>query len=180
MRAIVTKKKFTFTGSTAQKKVQELNAELTDIYSQERQISTYTYLDNETPEIPNYDIELVQSKFETIVANIGVLKAALRKFNQEHRGRATGLSVDEILVMMPMVNHRKSILSNMRQRIPTTRTTRQNVSEYTKINYSLDDANRYYQENSDLLVALQEDLNYLNVTDTFEVELGVFEVNSES
>lgn len=163
---------FTFTGNTANKQIKALNEELNTLVIKEIHDSTYTYIEGEEPKIPEYDLHQVNDKYFKIVQNISIIKSTLRNFNAARKGQLTGLTIDQILVLLPMYNHRLTTLKNMRQTKEINRMTKSNVSEYTVINYDLTQVESEYNTLYKAITDMQEDLNYLNVTGTFDVELS--------
>lgn len=162
---------YTFTGNTAMKKCAQLNEELALLQKKEAMDCKFTYLEGEAPVIPIYNPTNTSQRYNKLVKNITRIKTGLASFNQKHKGPLTGKTIDEILVTLPLLNSRKRQLEYMRSTSPKSRTTRNNVSEYTVINYDMSKIDELYQEYCDEIINLQEDINYLNATNRFDVDL---------
>lgn len=161
----------TFTGNTAIKAINQYNTELNILMKKENESSIYSWLNDEIATIPNYDIIKVNKACSVICNNIVALKTALRKFNLSEKGPKTGLTIDEMLVYLPVYNRRKNQLDYLRSHKPLNRRTVNGVSEFTKINYKIEEAECLYKEISDRIIDMQEDINFLNSTKTFSVEI---------
>lgn len=162
---------YSFTGTTAMKKLAQLNDELTLIYQKEATDCKYTYIAGEVPVIPEYDFMEVRGKVGRIHKNIVAMKSAIRKFNAEHKGTVTGMTVDEMLVYLPMYTREKNYIRSMLVMPTKTRNTRANVSEYTQLNFEPKIAQTAYEYVCSQIVAIQNDLNEINVGYPFTVDL---------
>lgn len=121
--------------------------------------------------IPIYSPIDTSQNYNKLVENITRIKTGLASFNQKYKGPLTGKTIDEILVMLPLLNFRKRQLDYLRSTSAKTRITRNNVSEYTVVNYDIGKIDELYKKYCDEIVNLQEDINYLNATNRFDVDL---------
>ena len=82
------------------------------------------------------------------------------------------MTIDAALVRMAMLNNEKTKLNSMRMAQKKSRmTTLRGVSEFTEINYAIEDAQTRYDEVSRELLAIQQALNIANLTKTFEIDI---------
>lgn len=162
---------YTFTGNTAMEKCTQLNEELALLHKKETTDCKFTYLEGEIPMIPIYSPIDTSQNYNKLVENITRIKIGLASFNRKYKGPLTGKTIEEILVMLPLLNFRKRQLEYLRSIPAKTRITRNNVSEYTVINYDIGKIDELYKKYCDEIVNLQEDINYLNATNRFDVDL---------
>lgn len=162
---------YTFTGNTAMKKCAQLNEELALLQKKEEMNCKFTYLEGETPIIPIYSSTDTSQRYNKLVENVTRIKTGLASFNKKYKGPLTDKTIEEILVVLPLLNSRKRQLEYMRSISPKSRTTKNNVSEYTVINYDMSTIDELYKKYCDEIVNLQEDINYLNATNRFDVDL---------
>lgn len=165
-----------FTGNTALKAITILNDEKTKILSDENSNMTYSYFEGETPVIPEYNFVETVKKINQIDSDVRALKHAVKKFNLESKGPITGLTADEILIELPQMTMLKSKLSSMRN-VPDKKRLRSlsggNGSEYQIRNYNIEDVEAEYRRASLRLMNLQEDMNRINLTGEFEVDIDL-------
>ena len=87
------------------------------------------------------------------------------------------MSVDTILVRMAQLNKRKTVLDEMRKRLPKAREeqrsyiSRNAVPEYRYINYDLDLVKKEYERISLVIMEMQMALDKYNQTVQFEVDI---------
>lgn len=160
-----------FTGNTAMKTCTQYNKEIDSIYSKERNSCTSTYLEGEKPTPSNYNFMGTENDLDIYFKNITIIKNALRKFNMIEKGPITNQTIDELLVLLPLLNRRKQILEWLREKQQFSRRTVNGVTEHTYLNYSLDEVEDMYKSVCNKIVEIQEDINFVNSTKTFEVEL---------
>lgn len=163
--------KYIFTGTTAMKACKQFNKEIDILVNKEYNNCTVSFLESEQPVYGDYDLAETNEKLNIIYNNIANIKSAIRSFNMTEIGPKTGKTIDTILVLLPMLNNRKLNLERLRMLNKVSRKTVNGVTEYTHINYSLEEADEAYQTLTEQITDMQDDLNYLNSTKTFEVEL---------
>lgn len=87
------------------------------------------------------------------------------------------MSVDTILVRIAQLNKRKTILDEMRKRLPKAKEeqrsyiSRNAVPEYRYINYDLDLVKNEYEAVSRRIMEMQMALDKYNQTEQFDVDI---------
>ena len=158
---------------TANKRIKQLTLERSKLLAQECEASTYSYLHGEEPYVPEYDFAATQKKLDKLAVEITTIKHAVNVFNSTTISPITGLTVDAMLVRMPMLHAQKEKLGRMRAVMEKSRRMAMNAkaSEYTVRNYSAENAEAEYQRVTDELTILQQELNRINLTEQFEVAI---------
>lgn len=157
---------------TANKMVKQLQSDKMAIETGEVQNSAYSYLNGETPEKPEYDFAETQKILRQYDDKIVKLKHAINVFNCTTQLDGLDMTIDAALVRMAMLSGEKSKLNNMRTSQKKSRiTTMRGVSEFTELNYAIEDAQARYEEVSRELLTIQQALNMANLTKTFEVDI---------
>lgn len=157
---------------SANKMVKQLQADKLAIQSKETQDSSYSYLNGETPEKPEYDFAETQAALRQYDDKIIKLKHAINVFNCTTQLEGLDMTIDAALVRMAMLSNEKNKLNSMRTAQKKSRiTTLRGVSEFTELNYAVEDAQARYEEISKELLAIQQALNIANLTKTFEVDI---------
>lgn len=157
---------------SANKLVKQLQADKAAIQTKEAQNASYSYLNGETPEKPEYDFAETQAALRRYDDKIVKLKHAINVFNCTTQLDGLDMTIDAALVRMAMLNNEKTKLNSMRMSQKKSRmTTLRGVSEFTEINYAIEDAQTRYDEVSRELLAIQQALNIANLTKTFEIDI---------
>lgn len=118
---------------------------------------------------PEYSLFDTQNTYDEICKQIIKLKHALNVFNATTEVK-NGLTIDQVLVLLPMLNLRKDKLNAMRM-IPKRKRDRitGSVIDYQYTSYDPKDAQDKYLEISDEINELQLALDKINMTVEFEV-----------
>lgn len=166
----------TMTSATANKMLKQLNNDLAYAYQQENQDNTYIRISGETPIIPDYNIHSKRAEITAIQDRIIRVKHALNAFNARCVVPNTGgLTIDQVLVKMSMLNREKTQMESMRaipkQRPRQTLRCTSNTPEYDVANFDPKEAGEYYNEVSKKLTNMQLALDAVNSTETFEVDI---------
>ena len=160
------------TSAYAKKMLRSLEEDKAFWINKEEASSTYVAAVNEEPVIPEYDYAEVAKTICEIDEKITIIKHALNLSN----ATATILvgdvemSVDTILIRMAQLNKRKTILDEMRKRLPKAREeqrtyiSRNAVPEYRYINYDLDLVKKEYEDVSRKIMEMQMALDKYNQT----------------
>lgn len=157
---------------SANKMVKQLQADKLALQAKEAQDSSYSYLNGETPEKPEYDFAATQETLRQYDDKIIKLKHAINVFNCTTQLEGLDMTIDAALVRMAMLSNEKNKLNSMRTAQKKSRiTTLRGVSEFTELNYAVEDAQARYEEISKELLAIQQALNIANLTKTFEVDI---------
>ena len=150
----------------ANKLIKQLQADRDALLVNERNNSTYSFLSGEATELPEYKFAEIQEKLDKYAHDIVTLKHAVNRFNLETELPEIGLTIDAALVRMAFK------LNRMRNAQPKSRiTTGRGVSEYTMLNYDLNEVDVKFRSVCDELIAIQQALNIANLTKTFEVDI---------
>lgn len=161
------------TSDAANKLIKQLMADKAKILRQEQDACCYSYLHGEEPFVPDYNFAKAQEELNDINRNIVTIKHALNVFNSTTVSEILWLTVDAMLVKMPMLTEAKLRLDRMRSVAP--KTSRINMgskaSEYTVRNYDADVVEAEYRKVSMELMTLQQELNRINNSITFEVDI---------
>lgn len=167
------------TSAYANKMLRSLEEDRAFWINKEDASGTYVAAVNEEPVVPEYDYTEVAKTICEIDEKIAIIKHSLNLSNATAKvpvGDAT-MSVDTILVRMAQLNRRKSILDEMRKRLPKARVeqrsyiSRNTVPEYRYINYDLDLVKREYEVISRKIMEMQMALDKYNQTEQFEVDI---------
>ena len=167
------------TSAYANKMLRSLEEDKAFWVNKEDASSTYVVAVNEEPVIPEYDYTEVTKTICEIDEKIAIIKHALNLSNATAKvpvGDIT-MSVDTILVRMAQLNKRKTILDEMRKRLPKAREeqrsyiSRNAVPEYRYINYDLDLVKKEYEAVSRRIMEMQMALDKYNQTEQFDVDI---------
>ena len=167
------------TSAYANKMLRSLEEDKAFWVNKEDASSTYVVAVNEEPVVPEYDYTEVAKTICEIDEKIAIIKHALNLSNATAKvpvGYIT-MSVDTILVRMAQLNKRKTILDEMRKRLPKAREeqrsyiSRNAVPEYRYINYDLDLVKKEYEAVSRRIMEMQMALDKYNQTEQFDVDI---------
>ena len=156
----------------ANKIVRSLNEERSSLLRKEMASKEYSFMDGEEPIVPEYDFGATQSEFQNIEHQIGVLKHAINQFNIT-TAVYQDMTIDEVLVRLPMLNQRKSTLIQMKDKLPEQKQVGYNgkSSIITKTNYDATEVEVEYNRIDKEIMAMQNALNVANMTIEFEVDI---------
>ena len=167
-----------FTSASAGKMIKSLEEEKDRIKNMESMTSTYVLSVGEETEPPEYDFRKTRDAIEEIDGKVVRIRHALHRFNLETVLPNVGITIDEALVAMAQLSEEKRRLSVMRARIPRMRIESaglskkgSSVAEYRYANYDISEADRAYQRVAKKIEDIQLDLDRINQTQLFEVDL---------
>lgn len=167
----------TVTSAEAHKLLNKLNDEYTHLLRKETQSSVFNAAVGEDIEScrPEYSFADTQSKLDAIESRIRIIKHAVNIFNTTTVIPEFGVTIDDALVLIPLLNKKKSKLSAMKSKMPKERVAAgyrtSGVIDYQYINYDIKDVEEDYKEVSDRLAGLQTALDRVNSTVTFEIDV---------
>ena len=124
------------------------------------------------------DFNESMQKVEDLNKKIMCIRHARNKFNIETKLK-NGMTVDQALIKLAMLNKCVEKIKNMSTRQEKSRvrssgfSARSNEIEYQYINYNLDDAKGKYEEIVDEIMNIQEELNLINTTLVFDVDINL-------
>lgn len=166
------------TSAEGAKLLNKLRYEYDAVKTKEQLSSTFLASVGEDPESvrPAYDYETTKAKLEELALKIRKLKHAINLFNTRTVIPEYGITVDEMLVLMPQLSSRKQKLTEMAARLPKAREEQGysrsgNIIDYRYINYDIDKVNRDLLAVTDTLSKAQIALDLINHTATFEVDI---------
>ena len=126
---------------------------------------------------PVYDYAATQKAIAEVEAKIRKLKHAINLFNVQQTVPGFDMTIDQMLVYLPQLCRQRDKLDEMRSVLPKTRAERSirataiNIIDYTYANYDIAEAEKDYNEVSDLLAKAQTALDTVNNTVEFEIEI---------
>ena len=134
---------------------------------------------NEEPVVPEYDYMTVANTIDEIDRKILTIKHALNLTNATAKVQVGDqeMSIDGILIRMAQLNKRKTVLDDMRKRLPKTRVygssfgSSRSAPEYKYINYDPELIRQEYDRISNTIMEMQIALDRYNQTVLFEVDI---------
>lgn len=164
-----------FTINSGLKYIKMLEEEKRKILSEESKSMTFSYLANETPYTPSYDFKNITSQISEIDRKIVAIRHKISEVGITTIVDSNlGLTVDNLLVMLPLLSDRKRTLERMRK-IPEKERRQKlggsEVSEYIERNFDITEVDEEYFKISALLVSYQELLNKYNTLTEFDVDI---------
>ena len=150
------------TSAYANKMLRSLEEDKAFWVNKESTSSTYVAAVNEEPVVPEYDYMTVANTIDaTAKVQVG----------------AQEMSIDGILIRMAQLNKRKTVLDDMRKRLPKTRVygnsfgSSGSAPEYKYINYDPELIRQEYDRISNTIMEMQIALDRYNQTVLFEVDI---------
>ena len=123
---------------------------------------------------PDYDFAATQTALAEVETKIRKLKHALNVFNSTTVIAEFGITIDEMLVLIPQLTATKNRLAQMKDKLPKVREqSRMSVSsilDYRYLNYDVV-VSAEYEKAADTLSRAQNALDAVNMTKTLEVSL---------
>lgn len=171
---------YSLTPASANKLLRQFREKLSYLYGKEQKLSSYILITGEEPVKPDYDLDAFRQNVGAIMDNTLILKHAVNTFNTSTTVGQTGLTVDQVLVKMAMLNREKEKMDAMRRVSPKeVRTSMRSNNahvEYDVANFSPEMAERYYQQFDEEITSLQLSLDCLNNTASIKVELYEYDI----
>ena len=166
-----------FTSASANKYLRRLQDEKDRLLRSEQEVSTYVLAEGEAAEPPAYDYGAVREKVAQIDAEARAIRHALHRFNMQTVLPERGISIDEALILLAQLSGRKDRLSSLASRQSRERLgdryfgSSNGPIEYRYANYDVAQAEADYRAVADEIAALQLELDLVNQTEVFSVEL---------
>jgi len=167
-----------YTSAEAAKLLRKLNEEKNDIISNERQSCEFVASLGEDADSvrPEYDYEDTQTKLRETEEKLIKVKHAINVFNTTHTVPGFDMTVDEMLIYIPILSEKKSKLMGMKNKLPKTRDQssygrNSNIIDYRYTNYDVEKAAADFEKISDELTRAQLALDKVNGSETFEIDL---------
>jgi uncharacterized protein YpuA (DUF1002 family) len=164
------------TSAEANKLLRKLNDEHEALTMKENAARTFVAatIENLEDARPNYDYADIQKQLDEMEKKIRTIKHAINVFNVTQVLPDFNMTIDQALVYIPQLTMRKRKLSMMRaasEKVRNEITRGSNIIEYTYANYSIADADADYNKTADELAKLQNNLDLINNTVKFDVDL---------
>lgn len=131
----------------------------------EKMTSSYCIGEAE-PEAEQINIHEYVRKIREFDNEILQVKHAINKFNCETViDENTGLTIDQALVLLPIMNAEKALLDQLRQMPDVKRDTNRYLQqvEYTRRNFDKNEADQQYRYAADTIAFLQERIDAANL-----------------
>lgn len=163
-----------FTSASAGKYIKSLEDRKSHILAAERRDKTYQCSFGEKPEAPAYDYCATRDEVAAIDAEVLAVRHALHLFNNSAVLPGCGMTIDEALIKLAMMNKELAILSEMRgtpakRRLSSNRWDSSARVEFEYANFDPAEAERDYLALSAQIADLQLEIDLANQTNTFEV-----------
>lgn len=167
------------TSAYANKLLRQLNDDKAYWLEIENTCSTYIAANGEEAVIPEYDYLKVSKTISEIDEKILKIKHAINVYNASTvmtLKSGAVMTIDQALVAMAQLSSRKLTLDYMRKRQPKQRSRDNyarpnNVIEFTYINYDLELVKADYERISEEIMDIQMQLDKLNQTVEFDIDL---------
>lgn len=166
----------TFTSASASKFIKSLENEKELLLSREAENSTYVRAQGEVEEPPEYDYAATRAAVDQIDEKVRRIRHAQHAFNATAEVPGEGMTVDEALVALAQMNAKLAVLARLRsaqvkKRVGQGWGNTQGVIEYEYANYDVERAAADYAELFQRIANMQLNIDLVNQTQTFEVEL---------
>ena len=162
-----------YNSASCNKIIRKLKDEYKSILQEERDNRMYTVggdEDNFTC-VPEYDFAETQEKLDAITEKIRKLRHAVNMFNTTYVLPTIGITIDEALYVMAVMNERKNTLLSMSRVQPKQRRSGYSGVEYVYTNYDVPEVKTVYSILDKNLSDIQMALDLANLTETFEVDI---------
>ena len=166
------------TSSTAAKYLRKLNDRRNSLLAMEKKSRSFTAAIQEDVESvrPAYDYHATQRALDEVETKIQKLKHTLNCFNSTYVIPEFGITIDQMLVYIPLLTTRKKKLDIMRSRLPKERAQEafgrgNNIIEYNYAYYDISVVEADYVAVSDELARAQTALDTANTTLLFECDI---------
>lgn len=166
-----------FTSASANKYLRRLQDEKDRLLRTEQEVSTYVLAEGEAEEPPAYDYAATRERVAQIDGQARAIRHALHQFNMETVLPNRGITIDEALILLAQLSGRKDRLNSLASRQPKERLSGRFLGsnsgpvEYRYANYDVARAEADYRAVSDEIAELQLELDLVNQTEVFAVEL---------
>lgn len=168
----------TVTSAQANKLLNKLNDDVAALYRNEQQCARYIAAVGEQLEDarPEYDFETVRIAIATLEEKVRIVKHAINVFNTTTEVPETGMTIDQVLVLIPQYTKSKARLADMKSKLPKERQAtgiRTGTIEYMYANYSINAAKAAYDDVTAKLANIQNALDTVNNTVTFTIDVDI-------
>ena len=158
------------TSAQAMKMLKELQLKRRQILEEEKETCHFVAAITEDVDTvrPDYNFQFTQLDLDVVEKNIRELKHRISVFNTTYLVPEMGMTIDQILVALPMLNERVNTLRRMagsqeRKRV-NTYGSRSSIIEYEYTNYDRNEVREEYEKLSRDLADMQIALDRANTT----------------
>ena len=124
---------------------------------------------------PVYDYAETQARLIELEYKTRKVKHALNVFNSTYTIAELGMTIDQVLVLMPQLSRRRDKLRDMKSVLPKARVehmrSTSNIIDYRYANYDIAAVEKDYNDISDRLAKLQTALDTVNNTVEFDLDI---------
>lgn len=166
-----------FTSASANKYLRKLQDEKARLLRTEQEVCTYELSEGEETEPPSYDYEAVRARVDEIDNRTRAVRNALHGFNMRAVLPTSGITIDEALILLAQLSAKKDRLNSLASRQPKERIRERYFGsgsgsiEYRYANYDVAKAEADYHAVADAIAELQLELDLVNQTEIFAVEI---------
>lgn len=164
-----------YTSAEVGKLLKKLNEEQKSIIRRENNGKEFLAAVGEDLEAlrPDYDFAATQVALNEVESKIRKVKHALNVFNSTTVIPEFGITIDEMLVLIPQLTFKKERLANMKDELPKVReqTLHSSIIDYKYLNYDVNEVSAEYEKVSDTLSRAQNALDSVNTSQTLEIAL---------
>ena len=158
------------TSAEANKQLKQMQLKRRQILETEKEVSKFVAATTEDVDKvrPDYNYQFTQLDLEVLEKNIRELKHRINVFNSTYMIPEIGMTIDQVLVALPMLNDEVNKLRRMVGALEKKRVSsfgsRTSIIEYEYINYDRDQVRDDYDKASKRLAEMQIALDKANTT----------------
>lgn len=158
------------TSAQAMKQLKELQLKRRQLLEEEKETCHFVAAVTEDIESvrPDYNFQFTQLDLDVVEKNIRELKHRISVFNTTYMVPELGMTIDQVLVALPMLSERVNTLRRMagtqEKKRASVYGSRSNIIEYEYINYSRDQVREEYDKLTKDLADMQIALDKANTT----------------
>ena len=167
-----------YTSAQVGKMLKKLNDDYSTLIKKEDISKEFVVSLGETPDSvrPEYDFCATQKALTGLEEKMRKIRHALNIFNATTVVPQFGITIDEMLVLIPQLSKRKQKLFEMKGKLPKMRehsgySRVSTVVEYRYLNYAVADVETEYERITEMLGKAQMALDMVNNTATLDIDL---------
>lgn len=167
----------TLTCDTANKMIRRWTEEIDELQAGEELRKSYiTSVDRRDMDRPDYDFVDVQTQIEDLNQKIMVVRHAVNVFNVTEVLPGCGFTIDQALVRMAHLNGQKMKLNEMSKALEVekpkpTYGSSYGPNDYRFRNFDAKKSKKLCDMITEEILSIQQELNIVNVTKTFQVDI---------